>query len=197
MRSCLSTSFYTLTCGGEFTIPSIEGFNPTIHLKHSDVWHQQDHHGFKVTVFNIPHMKCSKDGEDVYFAAQTGLVNPLAELNNQYTINNSPMNAHLFTYHHGNSHRPLAKHAFMNRINAITASLGLESLKGHRIHIGGTLEYLLHGVLFDVVKSMGCWSSEAFMLYLCRHAMIMAPYLQAHPVLETFMHYTMLPIWHC
>ena len=39
VRSCPSTSFYTLACGGEFTIPSIKGFDPTIHLKLSDVHH--------------------------------------------------------------------------------------------------------------------------------------------------------------
>lgn len=38
-----------------------------------------------------------------------------------------------------------------------------------RIRIGGTLEYLLHGVPFEVVKTMGRWS-----------------YIQASPVLEPF-----------
>ena len=133
-------------------------------------------------------MKCSKDSKDVYFAAQTGLVNSLAKLNNQYTINNPLMDAHLFAYCHGNSHWPITKCAFMNQTNAIATLLGLESLKGHRIHIGGTLEYLLCGVPFNLVKSMGCWSSKVFVLYLHKHAMIMAPYLQAHPVLKTFTH---------
>lgn len=48
----------------------------------------------------------------------------------------------------------------------IAMSLGEDNLKGHGIHIGATLEYLLCGVPFDVVKSLGHWGSEAFILYL-------------------------------
>ncbi|KAG2128385.1 hypothetical protein BD769DRAFT_1338273, partial [Suillus cothurnatus] len=54
-------------------------------------------------------------------------------------------------------------------------------LKGYSLHIGGTLEYLLRGRPFDVIKSMGCWSSEAFTIYLHNHALILAPYIQASP----------------
>ncbi|KAG2066444.1 hypothetical protein BDR04DRAFT_1030084, partial [Suillus decipiens] len=63
-------------------------------------------------------------------------------------------------------------------------------LKGHSIRIGGTLEYLLRGIPFDV-KSMGRWSSEAFTLYLPNHAIIMTPYLQDTPIIEPFTRYTM------
>ena len=45
--------------------------------------------------------------------------------------------------------------------------LGEDSPKGHGIHIGGTLEFLLRGMPFDVMKSLGRWTSEAFTLYLC------------------------------
>ena len=70
-------------------------------------------------------------------------------------------------------------------------SLGEDSLKGHGIWIGGTLEFLLRGMPFDVMKSLGCWTSEAFTLYPCKHVNIIVPYIQNHPVLEEFTHYTM------
>ena len=44
-------------------------------------------------------------------------------------------------------------------------------------------------ILFDIVKSMGQWSSDAFTLYLRKHAVIMAPYLQGSPILEAFTRY--------
>jgi hypothetical protein len=81
----------------------------------------------------------------------------------------------------------------MNQINTIATSLGIESLKGHGVRIGDTLEYLLQGVPFDVTKSIGQWTSDAFVLYLCKHAVIMASYMQAGPILEAFTHYTMPP----
>ena len=46
-------------------------------------------------------------------------------------------------------------------------------------------------VPFDVVKMMGRWSSDTFTLYLHKHMVIMAPYLQGSPVLEAFTQYTM------
>ena len=78
----------------------------------------------------------------------------------------------------------------------MASSLGLNLLKGHRICIGGTLEYLLCGVPFDVVEAVGWWSSDAFALHLHKHAMIMVPYLQRSPVLKAFTRYTMPPAQH-
>ena len=115
-----------------------------------------------------------------------------------YLIINTPLvNGHLFAYTHSGSHWPVTKCTFLNHINTMGSSLGLDSLMGHGVHIGGTLEYLLWGLPFDVVKSMGHWPSDTFTLYLCKHAVIMAPYLQNSPVLDAFMHYTMPLIWQC
>ena len=65
----------------------------------------------------------------------------------------------------------------MDRINTVAASLGEDDLKGHGIRIGGMLEFLLRGVPFDVTKSLGQWSSDAFSMYLCQHAIIITPYI--------------------
>ncbi|PBK98979.1 hypothetical protein ARMGADRAFT_1059293 [Armillaria gallica] len=65
-------------------------------------------------------------------------------------------------------------------------------LQGHGIRIGSTLEYLLRGIPFDVVKMIGRWKSDAFILYLRKHAQILAPYMQAVPAIhEQFIRYTM------
>lgn len=66
----------------------------------------------------------------------------------------------------------MAKKAFIDQINAIMTSLGKDNLKGHGIQIGGTLEFLLWGVPFNFVKSLGCWSSDAFILYLHQYVII-------------------------
>ncbi|KAF8803479.1 hypothetical protein BYT27DRAFT_7060426, partial [Phlegmacium glaucopus] len=89
--------------------------------------------------------------------------------------------------------RPLTRAEFLKCINTAAAELGIASLKGHGICIGATLEYLLHGIPFDVVKSIGRWSSEAFLLYLWQHAVIIAPYIQGTPVMDAFTWYTMPP----
>ena len=73
----------------------------------------------------------------------------------------------------------------------VAAALGEDDLKWYGIQIGGTLEFLLHGVPFDVVKSLGWWSSDALSLSLRQHAIIIAPYIQDHLILEEFTWYTM------
>jgi len=72
---------------------------------------------------------------------------------------------------------------------------GIKPLSGHSLRIGSTLKYLLCNIPFDVIKVKGRWASDAFLLYLHRHAQILAPYMQATPELhESFLRYTMPPV---
>ena len=127
----------------------------------------------------------------MFWSEQDGITDPKASFINHLRVNSPPRNGHLFAYRHGKGHRPLTKRAFLDRIQAIASSIGEDNLKGHGIRIGATLEYLLRGVPFDVVKSLGRWASEAFVLYLRQHAVIIAPYIQNHPILDAFTCFTM------
>ena len=85
---------------------------------------------------------------------------------------------------------------FVVRLNKFTQAAGLECIHGHGIRIRATLEYLLRGVPFDVMKVKGRWASNAFQLYLRKHNQILAPYMQSMPpetALE-FTRLTMLPV---
>lgn len=105
-----------------------------------------------------------------------------------------PPDQPLFSWRHSNGLRALTRTEFLKRINLAASELGLANLKGHGIPIRSTLEYLLRGVPFEVVKSIGCWTSEAFLLYLWQHAVIIAPYIQGTPIMDTFTRYTMPPL---
>lgn len=73
---------------------------------------------------------------------------------------------------------------------------GIKPLSGHSIRISSTLKYLLHNLPFKVVKTKGQWASDAFLIYLCQHAQILAPYMQASPEIhETFMRFTLPLVW--
>ena len=71
-----------------------------------------------------------------------------------------------------------------------------EPLSGHSLRIGGTLEYLLRGIDFPVVRVKGRWASEtAFTGYLREHGQILAPYMQANPELQNhFIRLAMPPV---
>ena len=191
--ACLTTTFYSAARLGEFTLPSLKAFIPSQHVKPSDVRLDQDRNGLQVTVFKLPRTKSAINGEDVFWAIQQGASDPQAALANHFAINNPAQDRPLFSWKHPNGLRPLTRNEFVRRISQAAAELGLDSIKGHGIRIGATLEYLLRGVPFDVIKSIGRWSSEAFLLYLRQHAVIIAPYIQGTSIMEAFTRYTMPP----
>lgn len=193
--ACITTSFYAIARLGEFTVPSMKAFDPAKHITRGHVSQKEDRNRLPVTSFHIPSTKSSPiEGEEAFWSAQEGLSDPKAAFDNHLRVNPAGASAHLFAWKHQKGLRPLSKKELTKCINQIASVTNLPNLKGHSIRIGGTLEYLLRGVPFDVVKSMGRWSSDAFTIYLREHAIVIAPYIQASPVLEPFTHITMPPV---
>jgi hypothetical protein len=193
--ACITTAFYSVARLGELTVPALKDFDPARHITRGNVSEGQDRNLLPVTIFHLPSTKSSPiKGEDAYWAAQEDLSDPKAALTNHLRVNPAENSTHLFAWKHPKGLRPLSKKEVIKRITTIASIAHIPNLKGHSIRIGGTLEYLLRGVPFDVVKTMGRWSSEAFTIYLRQHAMVLAPYLQATPILEPFTRYTMPPV---
>ena len=194
VEGCLLTVFFTAARLGEFTIPTLKSFNASRHVKPSGIFTDTDRNGLKSTGFHLPVTK-SGGPEDVSFSAQTGRIDPESALRRHLTINNPPTNSPLFAYVVNGSHRGLTKRKFLEVTTKAAKAAGLDPLQGHGIWIGATLEYLLRGIPFDVMKVKGRWASDAFLLYLRKHAQILAPYMQAVPVVhEAFVHYSMPPV---
>ncbi|KAG1859943.1 hypothetical protein C8R48DRAFT_774649 [Suillus tomentosus] len=111
--ACLITSFFTLARLGEVTVCSLKAFDLSLHVKTSDIRYAEDRHGLKVTVFHLPRSKTSTSGEDIYFASQSGEINPQRELEVHLRINHPPPHAALFSWHHANGLRPLTCSEFL------------------------------------------------------------------------------------
>lgn len=182
--ACLTTCFYSCARLGEFTVPTLSSFDPSRHVSPSQAHEDQDRHFNNVKKFSLPFTKTSQSGEDVFWGTQSDLSDPRAAFENHLLVNSPPPEGPLFAYRFGSVHRPLTKREFLKRLASASKSAGVEPLQGHGIRIGGTLEYLLRGVPFDVVKTMGRWSSDAFTGYLRRHAQVLAPYLQDTPAIH-------------
>ncbi|KAH7870088.1 uncharacterized protein C8R40DRAFT_1175998 [Lentinula edodes] len=153
-----------------------------------------DRNGFETTVLHVPRTKSNQlGGEDLYFSKQLGSTDPESLFQNHLAVNKPNASEHLFSYRHKSDRRPLTKHALIQRISKAAKNRGLPVLQGHGIHIGATLEYLLRGVPFDAVRVIGRWKSDAFLLYLRKHAEIMAPYMQPE-LHQELIRYTMPPV---
>ncbi|KAI6041900.1 hypothetical protein EDC04DRAFT_1138860, partial [Pisolithus marmoratus] len=194
--ACLTVVFYCVGHLGEFTVQAIKNFDPTKHITHAHVSHHHDLNGLPVTKFCILWTKTSPTGEDTQCALLGDVTDPIGALERHFHLNPADPDAHLFAWKHPTSGlRPLSRSEVIKHVASLTAAHGLPNLKGHSLRIGGTLHYLLHGTPFDVVKTMGRWAGNSFTIYLCQHAMILAPYLNDTPaLLKYFMRYTMLPV---
>jgi len=187
---------YVITCArlGEFLVPTLTAFDPARHVKPSDVKLDVDRTGATVTTFTLPVTKTSPTGERVQWARQHGAVDPEAAMKIHLRINKPPSDGPLFAYKQRGRFVPLTRSTFLRRLTVASRAAGMPMLQGHGIRIGATLEYLLRGIPFDVVKVIGRWQGESFLRYLREHAQILAPYLQASPALQgAFIRYTMPP----
>jgi hypothetical protein len=195
MFACLTTCFYASARLGEFTAHTLQSFTPTTHITTRNLSYDQDRNGHKVTVLHLPKTKmASSEGGDVYWASQEGDTDPTGALQNHLRVNQPSETSHLFAYQVKHACKPLTKTKFLERVGKAARAAGREPLQGHGIRIGSTLEYLLRGVPFDVMKAKGRWAGDSFLLYLRKHAIIIAPYIQAEPALQdTFIRYTMPP----
>ncbi|KAF8833786.1 hypothetical protein BDN67DRAFT_998878 [Paxillus ammoniavirescens] len=157
--ACLVSSFYCIARLGEFTVPAISRFDPAKHISCAGLIIMRNHNNLPVMKFSIPNTKTSSDGEEVHCAPHE-------------------------PPHPSSTMCLLSKKEVIKRIDTIAKAYpNLPDLKGHSLRIGGTLHYLLNSVPFDVVKTMGRWSSESFTLYLRHHALVLAPFLQHQPEL--------------
>ncbi|CDO73030.1 hypothetical protein BN946_scf185007.g84 [Trametes cinnabarina] len=178
--ACLCIGFFSLARLGELTVTTQKSFRADLHPSRASVRQEAHRDGSEVQVIHLPRTKSAVAGEDISFARQDGVVDPWAALDNHFAVNQLAPSVHLFAYRKpsNNAIIPLTRRAFLARVKVAALGIGLPNVYGHSLRIGGTLEYLLRGLSFETVKAIGRWKSEAFTLYLRKHAQVLAPYLQ-------------------
>ena len=193
--ACLTVCFWCVARVGEFTVLNLKAFSPTKHVTRAAMSSVLDRNGLEVIKFDLPWTKMTPStgrGESIQCAKQKGPCDPVSALHNHLHINPE---LHLFAWKFKDgSFRPLTRKQFLGHVSDLTAQAGFSDLKGHSLRIGGTLKYLLRGVPFEVVQAQGRWAGKAFALYLHKHAMILAPYLQANLGNEPFTRYSQPPV---
>jgi hypothetical protein len=183
--ACLTTVFHATARLGEFVLPTIDAFDEAKHVTPAHVSKVIDHLGNEVTQFELPWTKVSATGETVFWAKQTGPSDPEEALERHLAFNAPPADGPLFAYKQGRHYEPMTRVRFLTRLNQVCQELGVPAPHGHGFRIGSTLELLLRaGVTFEVAKTKGRWSGDSFKRYLREHAVIIAPYIQANPLLR-------------
>ncbi|KAH9902530.1 hypothetical protein C8Q73DRAFT_634641 [Cubamyces lactineus] len=181
--ACLCISFFSLARLGELTVQTQKSFRLDAHPSRAHIRREHHRDGSEVYVVHLPRTKSAPRGEDILFGKQQGIVDPWTALENHLAVNALASTTHIFAYRKSPSNAiiPLTRRAFTTCLKAAAAQTGVPDIPGHSLRIGGTLEYLLRGISFETVKAIGHWQSDAFTLYLRKHAQILAPYLQDQP----------------
>jgi len=106
--ACITVCFWGIARVGEFTVPSINAFDPTKHITRAGLTQVTDRNGLTVLKFHLPWTKASKaasKGEFVQCAQQNGPSDPLAAIENHFCINAVTSNEHLFSWTHSSGKR--------------------------------------------------------------------------------------------
>lgn len=161
-------------------------FQLTRHPSHVTSSTDSSRANLPTTSFFLPRTKCCETGETVSWAPQEGVCDPAAAFSNHLAENAPREKQALFSWRRNNGAAlPLTRSVFLKRLQVAAEAAGQTvHLRGHRLRIGLALEYLLRGTPFGVVRAMGRWASDAFILYLRRHADI--PFLISSCALHMF-----------
>lgn len=188
--ACLTTSFYAIARLGEFTTKRMDDkFDPAKHISLNGLALESDNSNNQVHTLHIPSTKASPTtGEKVQWAKQNDTTDPVSALEKHIALNKPGPNEHLFAFTANGLRHPLSKRKFQEHLATLATKANVKSKFGHNIRIGGTLEYLLRKIPFEVVKVIGRWSSDAFHIYLRKHGQILAQYLQDSPIFPQILH---------
>jgi hypothetical protein len=126
------------------------------------------------TVLHLPWTKAGKEqGEDIQWSAMpSSKCDPNWAMQNHLCINSPADGKHLFTHFQAkwqtrtSTHWPMTFSIFNKHLKTVVKAANVDIPPAHGFCIGGTTEWLLRGLPFEVVKTLGWWSSDAFCLYL-------------------------------
>ena len=116
-------------------------------------------------ILHLPHTKTHPHGEEVVLVDQDNPINPISLLKNHIHISGIPRDGLLLSFRKSDDLIVLDKASFLRCCNDVWQPLGHPRFTGHSFRIGGTTKLLIAGILPDVVRVTGHWSSESFLRY--------------------------------
>jgi len=163
--SAATLCFFGFFRSGEITIPSLTSFDTSKHLAWGDIAvdNLDDPQTIKV------HLKKSKTdqlgkGVDVYIGKTGCFLCPVAAMMYYLSVRGVQAGP-FFVLKNGN---PLTKSVFTTKIRDALHIIGLpeQNFAGHSFRIGAATAAANAGIEDSVIRTMGRWSSSAFLVYI-------------------------------
>ena len=161
LRAAVSICFFGFFRSGEITVPSVSGFDSRIHLAWGDVA-VSDTVPPSVVRVHLKRSKCDQFGKGVDRTYSE--VCPVLEIL-RYVGVRGPVSGPFFRFENG---APLTKAVFISRVRTALITLGLncQNYASHSFCIGAATTAARAGLEDSVIRSLGRWSSDAFLRYI-------------------------------
>lgn len=172
--------FWSLSQTREMVLNLADNFDPTKDVKKSDLrmlpWPGSSIIDVSV---HVPWTKNKKGLGHTFALYQCpNILCPVSALGCHAAMSRSLISGPLFAYNDGaGGFKPLAPDAFLGWVDEILALAGRDRVFGHSFRIGGTTHLLMSGMLIEMVKLAGDWSSDAWKVYVKKHIVILSPHL--------------------
>ena len=159
------TGFHGFMRSGEFTVPTVQEFNPEIHMTIYDV--AIDSHSNPQTIsIRVKRSKTDQFGEGsfIFLTRTDSALCPVMALVS-YLAFRGPSPGALFTLQNGT---PLTKQKLVTLLRATLQTAGFDPsfYNGHSFRIGAATTAAAAGVQDVIIKQLGRWASEAYQEYV-------------------------------
>ena len=157
--------FFGFLRSGEIVVPSDSDYDPTVHLSLGDVRVDNTSSPSYLEIY----IKASKtdpfwQGVRVYLGKSNTDICPVASVL-AYMVVRGPRQGPFFVFADGHG---LTRDRLVTALRSALHSAGIpeHNYAGHSFRVGAATTAAQNGVPESIIKTMGCWESAAYMLYI-------------------------------
>ncbi len=159
------TGFFGFLRAREFTVPSVQGYDPQMHLNLGDLA-LDSHTKPSLIRLRIKQSKTDplRQGADIFLGATAANICPVKALLH-YTAVRSPTPGPLFVFPSGT---PLTCKALVSHMQSALCHSGISptAYTGHRFRIGAATTAAQRGLEDSLIQTLGRWKSDAYLAYI-------------------------------
>ena len=157
--------FFGFLRAAEFTVPTLQGYDPEVHLSLQDVA-IDSHSSPSVVRLRIKQSKTDplRQGVDIFLGATYTTICPVQAIL-LYLEVRSPAPGPLFMFQSGS---PLTRSALVSHLQTALQSAGVSpaAYTGHSFRIGAATTAAKCGVEDSLIQTLGRWKSAAYLAYI-------------------------------
>ena len=157
--------FFGFLRAGEFTVPSMQVYDPEVHLSLSDL-SVDSHSSPSMACLRIKQSKTDpfRQSVDVFLCRTNSPICPVEAIVSYIGVRSSTPGP-LFVLHSGT---PLTRSYLVTQLQAALRAAGLndKQFNGHSFRIGAATTAAMQGLEDSLIQTLGRWRSDAYRTYI-------------------------------